>query len=247
MKRIEVAFHVSTDSPAEDRRSELLTGDENILQVTMVVQYRIRRPEQYLFSADGPDRLVRLAVETAMNQCVSRLPVDAVLTTAKSEIQSEAVETAQRLLDAYGCGVALLGGSLHEVAPPAPVSEAFKDVASAKKDSERAASEAREYVEKAVKKAGGDAQAQLSRVEGYRARRVEAARGEASHFLSLLAEYRRAREVTRTRLYVDAMERILSRAKVVIIGSEEAGVAPKITVVDSPAEAPATAPAAPAD
>ena len=247
IRRVEVGFHNLTNLPDDQRPWDVLTGDENILHLTMVVQYKVRRAEEYLFRTEAPGRLVERVVEAAMNECVARLPVDEVLTTAKQQVQVEVIEAAQRLLDAGGAGVVLLGGNLQEVAPPASVIQAFKEVASAKKDAERAAEEAREYAEKTVKKSAGDAQTMIAKAEGYRARRVDTARGDAARFVSLLADYRGAESVTRTRLFVEAMERILMRAKVVILGDSDRTAGSRITIVGPPAGESSKAADAPSD
>lgn len=236
VQRIEVGFRGLGERYSERRRSDMLTGDENILKIMMVVQYKIRDPVEYLFRVDEPRWLVERAVESAMNQYVARLPVDDVLTDAKNRIQLDTIDIAQKMLDdKYNAGIRLLGGNLQEVSPPVPVIDAFKDVASAKKDSERKIDEAREDAGRIILKATGEARQLISNAEGSAASRIDTARGDTARFLSLLEEYRKAKEVTRTRLYVDAMERILARTKVVILPDEEEAGASKLTVVEQPA------------
>lgn len=233
VRRMEVGFHNSSGYPDDQQPWDVLTGDENILHLTMVVQYKIRHADEYLFHIEMPERLVERAVESTMNACVARLPVDEVLTTAKQRMQVEIIAEAQRLLDACGGGIVLLSGNLQEVTPPASVVQAFKEVASAMKDAERDAEEAREYAGRTVLRADGDAQSRIARAHGYRARRVDMARGDAARFISLLADYRGAENVTRTRLFVDSMERILRRSQVVILGDHDP-TAGNITIVDGP-------------
>lgn len=231
VKRIEVGVRCLGRPPSEPRRGDMLTGDENILKIKMIVQYKIRDPAAFLFRAEAPHWLVERSVEAAVNEYVARLSVDDVLTTAKERIQIETIKQAQVLLDSYRAGLVLLGGNLQEVAPPPAVIEAFNEVASAKKDSERALDEAREYEGKAVARAGGEAQGVVSRAEGYRANRVGVAQGDAARFSSLLAEYRKARDVTRTRLYVEALERIFAAGKLVILGRDRSDRA-HVTIVE---------------
>jgi len=232
VKRIEVGFRGLGKLFSEPRRSDILTGDENILKIMMVVQYKIRDPVAYLFRAEEPQWLVERTVESALNRNVAGLPVDAVLTTAKGEIQIKTIKMAQEMLNACNAGILLHGGNLQEVSPPVPVLEAFKDVASAKKDSERKIDEARENEGMIVQDATGRARELISKAQGYSAGRVCVAQGDASRFLSLLEEYRKAKDVTRTRLYVGAMERILSKTKIVIIGNQEESGSSKVTIVE---------------
>ena len=166
-----------------------------------------------------------------MNMRVASLPVDDVLTTAKSEIQIEAIRIAQQWLDEYDTGLVLLGGNLQKVSPPVPVLAAFTEVTDAKKDAERKIDQAREYDGRVIPRARGEAQETISRAEGFYADRVNRAQGEAGRFLSVLEEYRQARLITRTRLYVEAMERILSRMKLVILDAQQGQAPSKVTIV----------------
>ncbi|MFH1417212.1 MAG: FtsH protease activity modulator HflK, partial [Planctomycetota bacterium] len=230
-RRIEVGFRHLGELFVEPRRSDVLTGDENILKIMMVVQYKIADPAKYLFGTDEPHWLVERSIESAMNQSIAGLPVDDVLTTAKNQIQIETIAMAQALLDAYDAGIILLGGTLQEVSPPVPVLAAFNDVASAKKDSERMGDEAREDKSKITLSADGQARQMISEAQAYYAERVAVAKGDADRFLKLFAEYCDAKEVTRTRLYVDAMERIFTNTKLIIL-DEAAASRSKITVVE---------------
>jgi len=228
VKRIEVGFAERGEKSSLMRRSDFLTGDENILKVMMVVQYRIGDPVKYLFRVEEPGWLVERTVQAAMEELIAQLPVDDVLTTAKSEIQVRAMELAQERLNAYEAGVVLVGGNLQVVVPPVPVQEAFKDVASAKKDAERMNDEAREYANRVMQQAEGQANQIVSAAEGRYADRVNGARGEANRFASVLAEYRQAREVTRRRLYVDAIAKLFAQVNVVVVDDSR----PEITIVE---------------
>lgn len=219
VRRMEVGFRFLgklVESEKDARRSDMLTGDENILKLMMVVQYKLRNPVDYLFSAEQPDWLVERTVESALSAAVAWRRVDDILTSAKAEIQIEAIEEAQRRLDLYGAGIALLGGNLQVVSPPAPVIAAFNDVTAAKKDSESLVENARLYANQVVPGARGEAQEMVSRAQGEAELRVNEAKGEASRFESLLAEYRRDPQVTRRRLYLESVERVLARTDVVV-------------------------------
>jgi membrane protease subunit HflK len=142
------------------------------------------------------------------------------------------VRAAQRQLDAYQAGIVLLGGNLEHVVPPIPVREAFIEVASAKKDSERLVDEARGYESRIIPRAGGEAQQIVSQAQGHYAQRIAQSRGDANRFLSLLAEYRRSPAVTQTRLYLEAMERVLAQVKLVILDRRDSGRPSRVTIVD---------------
>jgi modulator of FtsH protease HflK len=232
VQRIEVGFRFLgrlVDTEADARRSDMLTGDENILKLMMVVQYKIRDPADYLFRAEQPEFLIERAVESALSSSVSFRRVDDLLTGSKSEVQIEAVAEAQRLLDLYGAGIVLLGGNLQMVSPPAPVIAAFNDVTAAKKDAEKQVEDARLYANQTVPGAHGEAAQIVNGARGQADLRVNQARGEADRFQSLVAEYRRDPPVTRRRLYLETMERVLSRAEVLVVND-----ASKVTILNEP-------------
>jgi membrane protease subunit HflK len=232
VKQLQVGFTTLGLPSPERRSSDTLTGDENILKIMMVVQYKVLDPMAYLFKTEDAHGLVERAVQFAVSRQVAALPVDDVLTTAKDEIQVRAIALAQGLLDAYEAGIVLLGGSLQVVDPPVPVLAAFKEVASAKKDSERLLDEAREYESKVLPEARGQADRIISDARGFHADRVGRARGDAGRFLSILTEYRRARDVTRTRLYVETMERVFAKMNVIVLDRADGPGASKVTIVD---------------
>jgi membrane protease subunit HflK len=220
VRRLEVGFRFLgklVESEVDARRSDMLTGDENILKLMMVVQYKLRDPVAYLFRAEEPEWLVERTVESALCAALSWRRVDDVLTSAKSEIQIEAIAEAQKRLDAYGAGIVLLGGNLQIVSPPAPVIAAFNDVTAAKKDSESRIENARLYANQTVPGARGEAETMVARARGNADLRVNEAHGEASRFEDLLVEYRRDSKVTRQRLYLETVERVFARTDVVVV------------------------------
>ncbi len=220
VRRMEVGFTFLgrlVDAAADARRSDMMTGDENILKLMLVVQYRLRDPVEYLFGTEGPDWLVERSVESALSAALAWRRVDDVLTSSKAAIQVEAIAEAQRRLDAYGAGVTLLGGNLQVVSPPVPVIAAFNDVTAAKKDSEGLVENARLYANQTVPGARGEAEEIVNRARGQAQLRVEQARGESQAFEAMLAEYRRDPRVTRRRLYLESMERVFARTRTVVV------------------------------
>lgn len=232
VKRVEVGFKTKGELSTEPRRSDMLTGDENILKIMMVVQYKIRDPRAYLFQVDQPHWLIERAVESVLSSRVASLGVDEVLTSAKHKIQADTIREAQAMLDGYGVGVTLLGGNLQVVDTPVPVSNAFREVSSAKKDSERVIDEAHAYESRILPRANGQAQRMRSEAAGRAAERTAQAKGEANRFLSILAEYKQAEDVTKRRLFLESMERVFEQAETMVLGLDAGGAKARVTIVD---------------
>ena len=215
--------------PHEDRPEErmMLTGDTNLVDVQFVVRYRISKLSDYLFNVSDPEGVIRDAAQAAIREVVAQRPIDEVLTEARTAISLETGDTLQAILDGYGLGVRILEIQLQEVEPPDTVKEAFRDVASAQQDRERAVLEAQGYRDQVVPRARGAKEAAINEAKGYRERRILQAQGEAERFSALLAEYRKAPGVTRERLYLETLERILpGMDKVIIEGGTGDNVLP---------------------
>ena len=199
----------------------MLTGDENIVNVQFSVQYKINDPVQYLFNVSAPTALVRNAAEAAMREVIGNSQIDSAITDGKLQIQSEATQLLQTILDRYGAGIRVLAVQLQDVHPPREVIDAFKDVASAREDKSRIINEAEAYRNELLPKARGQAAALRNEAQAYTATRVRAAEGEAARFDALRVEYEKAPKVTEQRLYYEAVEEILaaSKDKVVLDGA----------------------------
>jgi membrane protease subunit HflK len=234
--REEIGFQtIDPGPPARYRRrpreSLMLTGDENIVNVEMVVQYRISNIEDALFHVRGlgvfegtGTGLVHDACEAALRQVVGRHGIDEVLTEGKLRVQTEIRDKLQELFDLYGCGLAVQSVQLQTVGPPQQVDAAFKDVASAKEDRERLVNEARGYQNDVIPKARGEAERMLKEAEAYSVERVNRAQGDADRFGAVYAEYIKAPEVTERRLYIETMERIMPKFQKYIIDTDGKGV-----------------------
>ncbi len=216
VQRVEIGYRTrgrATVSVAEE--SLMLTGDENIIDINMSVQYRIEEngAANYLFNlrnpSSDPHMLVRAVSEASIRQVIGRNSIDTALTTGKEKIQADTKQTMQAILDTYRSGLRVINVQLQQVAPPEEVIHAFKDVASAREDRERAINEAEGYANDILPKAKGEAAKQVQEAEAYKAARLTKAEGDVHRFLSLLTEYNKAKEVTRTRLYLETMEKIL--------------------------------------
>ena len=190
--------------------SLMLTGDENIVDVQFIVQYQIKDPVQYLFSVKDQPETVKKAAEAAMREVIGYNKIDAVLTTGKNEIQNQARQLMQDILDRYRAGVRVVAVQLQDVQPPKEVVDAFKDVASAREDRSRFINEAEAYQNDLLPKTRGLAARYVNEAEAYKESVTRKATGEASRFLAVLKEYNKAKDVTRERLYIEAMETMLA-------------------------------------
>ena len=199
---------------------ELLTGDENLIALRATVQYAVKDVAGYLFNVGQPEELIAASLEAAVRQTVGAWQIDELLTTGRSEAERQAGALLQESLDRHGSGVNVLTVRLVSVAPPVEVADAFLDVASAREDRATYINEAAAYANEVVPRARGEGAKTLRDGEAYRAEKVNAARGEAARFQEKLRQYSRARPVTETRLYLEAMERVLARVKKFVVSGE---------------------------
>lgn len=190
--------------------SLMLTGDENIVSVQFIVQYLIKDAENYLFNVNDPEQTLAHAGEAAMREVIGNGRIDDALTTGKQEIQVQTRDLMQRILDSYETGLSVVAVQMQNVHPPDEVIEAFKDVASAREDKSRFINEAEAYQRDILPKARGEASRIVNNAQAYKESKVRKAEGDAARFLAVLAEYDKARDITRERLYLEAMEEILS-------------------------------------
>ena len=198
VKRIEIGFRTVGKNQYQtiSRESLMLTGDENIVDAEMTVQYRIKDPVAYTFNFIEPELTVRQASEASLRTVVGRHNIDEALTSGKFMIQEEAKELIQNILDKYNTGILVVAVQLQDVSPPEQVISAFKDVASAKEDKNRMVNQAEGYRNDVIPKARGEAQAQIREAEGYKEARIARAEGDVSKFNAVLKEYRKSKEVT---------------------------------------------------
>lgn len=204
-----------------DPEALMLTGDENIVKLLFIVQYKVKaEPEEtarFLFNVRDPVETVRAAAEAAMRQVIGSNKIDDVLTEDRERIQIEAQKLLQQILDDYDAGLKVETVKLQDVDPPDQVSDAFKDVINAQQDRERLINEARGYANDVVPKARGQAAQMLNDADGYRLAKIQEAQGSAQRFIALHDEYAKAKDVTRERLYIEAMEEILPRIQKIVI------------------------------
>ncbi|MDP6510224.1 MAG: FtsH protease activity modulator HflK, partial [Dehalococcoidia bacterium] len=177
----------------------MLTGDENVVNIHAIVQYRVRDAGDYVFNIVRPDDALKSAAEVALRGVVGRNSIDYVWVEARTAVENQALEFLQALMDSYESGVVVLGVKLQEVDAPEEVRDAFQDVARAREDRERLEREAEGYAADIVPRAKGEKAKQIQEATAYKEQRVLRAQGDAERFLAVLEEYRKAPDVTRQR------------------------------------------------
>jgi membrane protease subunit HflK len=207
------------DVPEE---SLMLTGDENIVDVDFSVLWKIkpdRGAGQFLFNIQYPEGTVKAVAESAMREVVGRSNIQPILTGARQTIETAVQELMQKTLDEYQSGIMITQVQLQKVDPPAQVIDAFRDVQAARADLERAQNEAQTYANRVVPEARGRAAQVMQNAEAYREQTVAEATGQTSRFNQVYEQYAKAPQVTRQRMYLETMERLLSGTEKIILDS----------------------------
>ena len=225
VKRIEIGFRTLRNGQYRtvEKESLMLTGDENIVDAEMIVQYKIKDPVAYLFNIVEPELTVREAAEASLRTVVGRNKIDETLTTGKFTIQEETKFQLQSILDLYESGIHVVAVQLQDVSPPKEVIGAFKDVASAKEDKNRMVNQAEGYRNDVIPKARGEAEAMIRDAEGFKESRIKRAEGDAAKFTTILQEYQKAKSITEKRLYLETMEKVLPGIEKVIVPDKDSG------------------------
>lgn len=221
VRRLEIGVRGAAPVPIE---STMITGDQNIVDVQLLVQYNIKDSRNFLFKAVDPAGVtIKDAAETSLRQVVGQRAIDDVLTTEKEAVQEDTRLKLQELLDLYQTGIRVTEVKLLNVRPPDQVQDAFDDVVRAREDKDRIINLADAYRESQLPLARGDAARQLEAAAAFKETRVAGATGQAERFLAVLQEYRKAPDVTRQRLYLEAMEEILPGVTKFIVDSDNGG------------------------
>jgi len=225
----EIGFR--TVSPAPNPRYQtvetealMLTGDGNITHVEMVVQYRVKSPEDFSFNLIDHTAIVKEAAEAVLREQVATKTLDETLTEQRDVIGTDTKLALQTLLDVYESGILVTNVQLQNVQPPKEVISAFDDVNSARQDKEKLINEADRYALDIVPKARGEAQEIANQAEAYKQERIKRAEGDVARFLEVLAKYELGQEVTRARMYIEAMEQILPGMEKTILSSQQDGI-----------------------
>jgi membrane protease subunit HflK len=215
--RAGVGTRVVTDVPTE---SHMLTGDENIVDIHFVVFWRIRDAQKYLFNIQSPEITVKDVAESAMRDIVGQSDIQPLLTGARQKTEQAVQKLMQDVLDSYGAGVSIDQVQMQKVDPPTQVIDAFRDVQAARADQVRLQNEAGSYASRVVPEARGDAERILQGAQAYKEQTVAEATGQAARFLKVYDEYKKAPAVTRTRMYLETMERVLGGTDKIIIDTK---------------------------
>jgi membrane protease subunit HflK len=242
LQRTDIGGTSGADVPEE---SLMLTGDENIVDLDFSVTWRIADPARYLFSLSDPDTAVKAVAESAMREVAGKTPLQSILTNGRGQVQLETAELMQKTLDAWGAGVSVVEVQIRVANPPQEVAASFRDVQSAQQDAVSAVNEANTYRNRVINEAKGDAARTTQSALGYREQAVREALGDAARFNQIQAEYHRAPGVTRERLYIETMQRVLAKSNKVVVDSK-GGSVPIILPPDVFRARAAAAPAAPA-
>ena len=219
VKRVEIGFRTMGKNQFRtiEKESLMLTGDENIVDAELIVQYKIKDPVAYTFNFVKPEQTVREAAEATLRTIIGRHKIDEALTAGKFMIQEESKILLQSILDKYETGIFVVAVQLQDVSPPKQVIAAFKDVASAKEDKNRMINQAEGYRNNVIPKARGEAQAMIREAEGFRVARIARAEGDVAKFNAMLVEYKKGKDVTRKRMYLETMEEILPNIEKYIV------------------------------
>ena len=236
VRRIEIGFRSTQGGSLQEVPAEslMLTGDQNIIDINLVVQYKISDAVAYLFNVRRPHKLVRDAGETIIRGIIGSRKIDEALTTGKAEIQVKAQELIQLLLDRYKSGIQIVTVQLQDVDPPEQVAASFKDVVSAREDKERMINEAQGYRNAVIPEARGRAAQIVRGAEAYREEVMRMAEGDAKRFISQVAEFNKAPDITRKRIYLETMETILPSMQKFLMSDQGQGVLPLLPLSKNP-------------
>jgi len=220
LHRIEVGFRTDRGrTQFVPREALMLTGDMNILSLEFIVQYKIKDAKNYLYKVADVESTIHNAAEAAMREVIGKSKIDEALTIGKAQIQQEAQDLLQGVLDQYLAGVQVATIQLQDVNPPEAVAAAFKDVASAKEDREKLINQAHGYRNDLIPRAKGEAAQGINQAKGSAQSRIARAEGEANYFLQTLKEYKLAKDVISKRVYIETMEEVMANTEKIILDS----------------------------
>jgi modulator of FtsH protease HflK len=225
IRRAEIGFR----TVAQDRKEQILnealmlTEDENIVQVELLIQYRIGSSRDFVFNVQFPETVLVTSAEVALRSAVGQMTIDAVITEERARVQEETRQFLTRLMEDYGSGILVTDVRLQVADPPEEVRDAFQEVVRAQADKERRINEAEAYQNDVVPRARGERQRLIEEATGFKDREVLRAQGEAERFLSVLEAYRIAPDITRERLHIEALERVLGEVELTLLDPESIG------------------------
>ncbi|AQQ69981.1 Modulator of FtsH protease HflK [Limihaloglobus sulfuriphilus] len=226
-KTIKPGVQSTFDEQKQFDTSLMLCGDLSVAEVQWIVQYRVKDPKKYLFNIRDPQKIIRDTSESVMRMIVGDSSVDEVLTERRIEINDEVHQMMQTVLDSYESGISVEAVRLQDVNPPEEVRSAFNEVNAAQQDKEKMINQAAKEYNQIIPKVKGQAQQMIKQAEAYAVERVNEAEGNASRFVATWQEYKLSPDVTRRRLYLEAMNEVLPGIeKKYIIDNEVQSVLP---------------------
>ncbi len=233
VNRVDVGFRPFTDGRNPDRTQDvpqeslMLTGDENIVDVDFSVFWRIRDAEKFLFNMASPAENVGAVAQSAMREVIGRMEITPILTEARNQIEQDVMLLTQQVLDNYKAGIEIRQVQLQKVDPPIAVIDAFRDVQAARADLERQRNEAEAYANDIIPRARGEAAQIDQNAQAYMQQTIAEANGDAQRFTAVYDQYIKAKEVTKNRIYLETMEKVLADMnKVVITDPKGSGMVP---------------------
>ena len=222
VRTVEVGYTGSVRTKVP-RESLMLTDDENIIDLQMAVQYRLKDAAEYLFINKNPDEAVKQAAETSVREVVGRSKMDTVLYEGREQVAIQVSALMQQILDRYKTGVLITSVTVQSAQPPEQVQAAFDDAVKAGQDRERSKNEGQAYANDVIPRARGNASRLLQEAAGYRQNVIARAEGDASRFGAVVAEYSKAPVVTRQRMYIDTMQEIYANVAKVMVDARAGG------------------------
>ncbi|MDF1831378.1 MAG: FtsH protease activity modulator HflK [Porticoccaceae bacterium] len=209
-----------TEERQYQTRGQMLTQDENIVELPLTVHYNIKSVKDFVLNVKAPEYSLRHATDSALRHVVGSSGLDEVVSTGREQLSVDVKERLQNYLDSYGAGIKVVKVNILEAKPPSAVKAAYDDVIKAREDRERVINEAQAYANGIVPEARGRAKRVIEEAKGYQARVVADAEGETERFNKLLAEYQKAPKVTRQRLYLDTMQAVMENSSKVVVDVE---------------------------
>ena len=201
----------------------MLTQDENIIDIKFTVQYKVKDAREYLFNVRDPDATLSQATESAVREIVGKNKLDFVFTEGRTQVAARAEKLIQDVLDSYAAGVLVVKLNMQDAQPPQQVQAAFDDAIKAREDEQRQINEAEAYANDIIPRARGTSARRVQEAEAYREEIIQRAKGESDRFSKVLTEYNKAPQVTRERLYLEAMESVLANSNKVMVDVKQGG------------------------
>jgi membrane protease subunit HflK len=225
IRRAEIGFRTSPPDLKQQILNEalMLTEDENIVQVELLVQYRVANPRAFVFNVKDPETVLRTSTEVALRSTVGQMTIDAVITEERARVQSQTREFLTRLMDQYQNGILITDVRLQVADPPEEVRDAFQEVVRARADRERLINESEAYQNNVVPRARGEKQRLIEEATGFKEKEILRAAGEAERFLTVLEAYRLAPDIARERMHDEVLEEILNQVNLTLIDGEAVG------------------------